>query len=440
MTTLLIHHAPMWVALFPFLFSSTLFVFSLWLVVMVNVMKNRDPVQIQRFFYRWVFEILHDIFLSFMYRIRYHQSLLLKTLPSHLLVVSNHVLYMDPMVHYRVFSKLFPDYDIFFVVGDLATRLPIIGSFLSEYHLLAHRDLMDPTHLEKRLTEMRGRSSKTIVVLFPEGRLFHRQNLLQTHQYLVDNEKEYCFQHCLSPKHKGLERLLPFFEGILDVTMHYPFRSKNGDTMFENTSDFFYWRYHRFHWLESPIHIDILYCSPPPPPTKDISEWILQRWNQKEECLDKHETETIDCMSCCSTTTTTTMDISININIPTRSILLKRLVWTGSSQILLITIPVTSFVFSSPFMTFMLCILYFTSYMNHYHQSMRPFDRFIALTSWIYAFYSYHSFSGKFMLCIGGLIYLYYKFFLSRPEDRVLCHMGLHTFCYLSIFCELSSS
>jgi len=153
-----------------------------------------------------------------------------------LLYVCNHVNLLDTFIINKFFTMYYPEYTIHYVYGSSAAGLPWISHHLETYHIpispLKGLSIEEQRRLlSSKINEIRSFSSHSILVLFPEGKLYFSENRLHETNY----------RHVLTPREKGyhlfqsiLSTLSPT-EGqfLYDLTLGYPSKTRDSDHFME---------------------------------------------------------------------------------------------------------------------------------------------------------------------------------------------------------------
>jgi 1-acyl-sn-glycerol-3-phosphate acyltransferase len=133
------------------------------------------------------------------------------TNPDRILLISNHVKLIDYITLHAVLIKRYPDHLPVFVSVDKVKKIPYYGNIFSKYYLLINRRDTETSvsNMIQKCKELRNK--KVVIVLFPEGDIYRRENVVKSDNYCKDIKIEK-FNNLLCPKVKAYETILKYFK------------------------------------------------------------------------------------------------------------------------------------------------------------------------------------------------------------------------------------
>lgn len=236
--------------------------------------QHRTITRITKYFCDYLYNIKYYI---------YHNITDIKQYNT-ILLVCNHINYLDNMVLMRYCIEYLPEYTIHFIYGESSNQLPFIKEFLGTYHIPI-KELNDDFTIELKLNLLNIFSKKKIIILFPEGKL-----LLQRYKFKSINFcKKYdtVLDHLLCPYITGFDVLRKYCDIILDTTILYS--NKNdyvnkfniyGNFLISNLSDnppFTSIKTSMFNFMPRSVHVFSRLI--------DTNNSIIEIWEEKDRLI-----------------------------------------------------------------------------------------------------------------------------------------------------------
>lgn len=192
-----------------------MFLYLFFFLVYINLEKlyNRLNLDSQARTFKYITKFFFDKIYNFKLYI-YHDIQRIKKYDN-ILLICNHINFIDNMVLIRYCLQYFPEYSIHFVFGKSLYKIPFINEFINKYHIFAY-ELNYEYLIYSKLDRIEG---KKIIILFPEGKL-----LIARHK---DKSLEYCklnnieLNYLLCPYKKGFDILKNYCDIIIDSTILY---------------------------------------------------------------------------------------------------------------------------------------------------------------------------------------------------------------------------
>lgn len=166
------------------------------------------------------FTFITKYFCDFFYNIKYYIYHDINNVKQYnnILLICNHINFLDNMILIRYCLEYFPEYSIHFVYGDCSNKIPFIKEYLKTYYI-SSSELNNKDDFESKINFLNNISKKKIIILFPEGKLLLERYKLKSIEYCIKNKIK--LNHLLCPYQTGYEILKHQTDIILDVTIMY---------------------------------------------------------------------------------------------------------------------------------------------------------------------------------------------------------------------------
>ena len=162
-------------------------------------------------------KIIKHVF-DYLYGITIYTNKIYKFNNDNILLISNHVNYLDNYMVMRYLYEYYQDYSIHFIYGYSTELLPIINKFMNDYHVPVKS--INENNFEIIIKKLDKVSKKKIIVLFPERKLIVEDNINKSNRYSLKNNISK-YENLLCPYSKGYNELKKYFSEIYELTLIY---------------------------------------------------------------------------------------------------------------------------------------------------------------------------------------------------------------------------
>jgi len=351
---------------------------------------------------RWLFRIRHSV--------RYIDNIASKNDDIVLLTVS-HQNCLDFIVLNEFLTIHYPLHKPVFVFNRKSVRslFPFVEHWMEQMHVIVGKGCAPSVDdLKEKFIRLGYPRQRIVIVLFPEGRLFTRENHQKSLIYSLSSEIE-PFRAVLMPRQKAFEAIRKAAQlvardhkdttcSVAGVALSYPECDKR-TFAFTKHSDLFI-----------------------PPVAITRADWtlfdatgeddILEIWRRMDAILQEKQDQTI-----------TEEDEDDDF------------LW-HTSQLMCLGIPFV-LAWYGWLLGLLLCLLLFTSYQWHCHHVWQRMDNVIAVITYCAFFSTYQECRARSMLVLGLASHIVFERFSTNKQSRRFGHMALHAFCYMSVFAEI---
>jgi 1-acyl-sn-glycerol-3-phosphate acyltransferase len=351
--------------------------------------------------------------------------------PKKILLVLNHENLSDFTNVSKLISKQFPNYKTVYVLNKALSRVPGLGKYLRENSIIN-----DNKNLLKNIKEKvnKIKDQKTVVVIFPEGKIFNTTNVKDRDNFYEKNYKKMKLpnnKNTLIPKCKGIFEILKIYKPDItyQICLSYAddierkkarlYKQMITCDMARNCiAELSLFPYNRFKkHIKSNNY-------------EKFRDEFYDYWNELDHKIGriylKYKAERVNVLK--------KSKYYYDKLIPT-----THLLW-NSSKYLLFAIPL-SFVHYGPLYASLASILLFTSYQYHFNGVMKYFDIIMATSMMTISYLSAKHKYGKLMLVAASCFYLISKIvpLLFKSRNRMFdyyLHSLLHILAYGHIFVD----
>lgn len=141
-----------------------------------------------------------------------------------ILLISNHVSFIDAFSINYIIATRFKDYTAIYITREQFASIPIIGKYLCNNHILVkYKSEEDIIHIKKQINTLTKKYEKTILILFPEGKLMdinsRSKSNIWCHKIGIPEYKK-----CLAPHTNGIYNVLKTYkpDTIISAHIEYP--------------------------------------------------------------------------------------------------------------------------------------------------------------------------------------------------------------------------
>lgn len=135
-----------------------------------------------------------------------------------ILVISNHVSIVDFFHFIYVYKTLLPEHNIHLVAKGAFNNYPIIHEFMNKLCIPVYGSYEEDKNTIINFSQkIINSSEKTIVILFPEGKIFNKFNIDRSYKWSKRNLiqttiQKHKYTNVVCPHSKGLYLLLKYFQ------------------------------------------------------------------------------------------------------------------------------------------------------------------------------------------------------------------------------------
>jgi hypothetical protein len=147
-----------------------------------------------------------------------------ENIPDKLLLLSNHVNFMDAFIIPYIVAKYFSRYTAIYITKEEYGKIPIIGTYLRRNHILIKGSgEQDIDIIKSRINELSKKHEKLLVILFPEGCLRYPASIKKSDNW-CDKQNIDKYNNVLAPRINGLYNILMGYkpECIIQTILNYP--------------------------------------------------------------------------------------------------------------------------------------------------------------------------------------------------------------------------
>ena len=204
---------------------------------------------------------------------------------NRILVIANHMNYLDGFLISKYLSEQFPAHYIHPVTRGDITCIPYFGNVIKNNCICLDRDFQkDQTTIRDRVNSIKKYEENSIILIFPEGTNRCPETEASSRSWCYSNSiKE--FDNLLSPRRKGIQLLNEVYQPqlILDLTIFYPDDYLNYKAQY--ITDLLF----NIIPKEAVILTSTLNLSDPDDPDSNPKtiEYLMKRWYQKDAFFNK---------------------------------------------------------------------------------------------------------------------------------------------------------
>lgn len=353
-------------------------------------------------FSRWFFRTQHSV--------RYIDNIASKDHDIVFLTVS-HQNCLDFIVLNEFLSIHYPFHKPIYIFNrnSVKSLFPFVEDWIEQLHIIVEKGCgLSIDELKEKFIRLGYPHQKLVIMLFPEGRLFTRDNIQKSLDYSRSLDIE-PFRAVLMPRQNAFGAIRMAVEALAQdykdtvysvagVALYYPECDKRTFAFTRHTDLFFPpFSITKVDWtlFDATGQMDILKIW-------RKMDTILQEIHSSKQITEEEDDDFL---------------------------------WR-TSMLVCLGIPFV-FAYYGWSLSLLLCMLLLTSYQWHCHHVWRRMDNIIALISWCAFFAAYKECRARFMLVLGLASHLVFERFSQNKQSQQFGHMALHAFCFMSIFAEI---
>lgn len=131
---------------------------------------------------------------------------------TRILLISNHLNLLDCVNIQKFISTYYSDYMPVYIMSDAVKKMPMYGNWVNKHCILIKNNIKyDKKIIEDKCKYLYDKNKKYIFVLFPEGCLKNKHNIIRNNNWCKKNNIK-TFSNLINPRKTGFDLILDNFK------------------------------------------------------------------------------------------------------------------------------------------------------------------------------------------------------------------------------------